>query len=137
MIKRLLLAAVVLCTSVSITCSQGLRIANPASAYARFMGLKSKVRTDSLGNQLRVCILPDSTECDEWAFFRGKCGNAFSYCALKGCTTETDTAGTSEFAVCVYSDSLGRTVRVPLLDFMVQHGDTLIKDNRMRFGGKR
>ena len=122
---------VVLCATVSIAYSQGKRIANPASAYAKFMGLKSKTRTYNNGSQSRVCILPDSTECDEWTFFRGKSGKEFSYCARKGCVTETDSTGTSQFAVCVCTDSLGRKIKIPLLDFMAQHGDTL-KDNRIK-----
>lgn len=118
----------ILCLSAAVTTySQRVIIANPASTYAKFMGLESETRTDSVGNQIRVCILPDRSECDEWDFFRGKCGREYSYCALKGCLTQTDSTATSEFAVCICPDSCGSNKRIPLLEFMEQNGDKLIK----------
>jgi len=116
---------------VIITYSQNRVIPNPASLYVKFLGYKSEIRIDSLGNQDRVCIFPDGTECNEWDFFRGTCGKEFSYCALKGCETETEFNGTSQFAVCVCTDSLGKKTKTPLLDFMNQHGDTLIKESKI------
>ena len=121
------LSTLILLSLVVITYSQNKGIPNPASLYVKFLGYKSIVRTDNQGNQIRVCALPDSTECNEWSFFRGVCGKEFSYCALKGCLTETESTPTSQYAVCVCSDSLGSKVKIPLLDFMDQHGDTLIK----------
>lgn len=126
------LSTLILLSLVVISYSQNKGIPNPASLYAKFLGYKSIVNIDNQGNQIRVCILPDSTECDEWAFFRGICGKEFSYCALKGCLTETETTATSQCAVCVCSDALGRKVKIPLLDFMIQHGDTLNKVPNIR-----
>jgi hypothetical protein len=37
-------------------------------------GYTSQIRTSSDGSQYGVCIFPDGSECDEWAFFRGECG---------------------------------------------------------------
>ena len=31
------------------------------------------IRTDAGGGQYGVCVFPDGSECDEWAFFRGEC----------------------------------------------------------------
>lgn len=48
-------------------------IANPASTYCVEQGGTSEIRTAEDGSQSGVCKFPDGSECDEWAFFRGKC----------------------------------------------------------------
>jgi putative hemolysin len=50
----------------------GAQIANPASKFCVDKGYRSEIRTGKDG-QYGVCIFPDGTECDEWAFFRGEC----------------------------------------------------------------
>lgn len=47
---------------------------NPASVYCEEQGYRVEMRTDDEGNQYGVCIFPDGSECDEWAFYRGECG---------------------------------------------------------------
>jgi len=32
----------------------------------------------------KPCFFPDGTNCSMWDFYRGKCGQEWSYCALKG-----------------------------------------------------
>ena len=54
----------------------GAGIANPASTYCAEQGNKSEIRTAADGSQSGVCIFPDGSECDEWAYFRGECGPA-------------------------------------------------------------
>jgi putative hemolysin len=57
-------------------CSQatdGAELANPAAAYCEGQGYTVELRTDENG-AYGVCIFPDGTECDEWAFYRGECG---------------------------------------------------------------
>lgn len=49
---------------------------NPASVHCREMGNTLDIRTQADGSQKGVCVFPDGTECDEWAFFRGECGLA-------------------------------------------------------------
>jgi putative hemolysin len=49
---------------------------NPASVYCEEQGYRVEIRTDDEGNQYGVCVFPDGSECDEWAFFRGECGPA-------------------------------------------------------------
>jgi putative hemolysin len=49
---------------------------NPASLYCQEQGHVLEIHTDEQGNQVGVCIFPDGSECDEWAFFRGECGPA-------------------------------------------------------------
>jgi len=46
---------------------------NPASKYCVDQGYKLEIRADQAGNQYGVCIFPDGSECEEWAFFRGEC----------------------------------------------------------------
>jgi putative hemolysin len=47
---------------------------NPASVYCEQQGNKLEIRTAADGSQSGVCIFPDGSECDEWAYFRGECG---------------------------------------------------------------
>jgi len=48
-------------------------IANPSSVYCVKLGYQSEIRKDEAGNEFGVCIFPDKSECDEWAFYRGEC----------------------------------------------------------------
>jgi len=47
---------------------------NPASVFCEQQGNKLEIRTAADGSQSGVCIFPDGSECDEWAYFRGVCG---------------------------------------------------------------
>jgi hypothetical protein len=47
---------------------------NPASVYCVEQGFKSEIRTAADGSQTGVCIFPNGSECDEWAYLRGECG---------------------------------------------------------------
>jgi putative hemolysin len=51
---------------------------NPASVFCEQQGNRLEIRTAPDGSQSGVCIFPDGSECDEWAFFRGECGAADS-----------------------------------------------------------
>jgi putative hemolysin len=51
-----------------------LGMANPASVYCEEQGNRLEIRTAPDGSQSGVCIFPDGSECDEWAYFRGECG---------------------------------------------------------------
>ena len=46
---------------------------NPASVFCEENGGKSEIRTAEDGSQSGVCVFPDGSECDEWAFYRGEC----------------------------------------------------------------
>jgi putative hemolysin len=54
----------------------GANLPNPASAYCEQQGYRLEIRTAADGSQSGVCIFPDGSECDEWAFFRGECAPA-------------------------------------------------------------
>jgi putative hemolysin len=60
-------------TPVSTDIPQAI-VPNPASAYCLEQGYTSEIRTAAHGSQSGVCIFPDGSECDEWAYFRGECG---------------------------------------------------------------
>ncbi len=47
---------------------------NPASVYCKEQGNKLEIRTAADGRQSGVCIFPDGSSCDEWAYYRGECG---------------------------------------------------------------
>jgi putative hemolysin len=47
---------------------------NPASVYCEQNGNKLEIRTAADGSQSGVCVFPDGSTCDEWAYFRGECG---------------------------------------------------------------
>ncbi len=46
---------------------------NPASVYCEQQGNKVEIRTADDGNQSGVCIFPNGSECDEWAYYLGQC----------------------------------------------------------------
>ena len=49
-------------------------IPNPASVYCEQNGNKLEILTADDGNQSGVCVFPDGSTCDEWAYLRGECG---------------------------------------------------------------
>jgi uncharacterized protein len=51
---------------------------NPASVYCTQNGNKLEIRAAADGSQSGVCIFPDGSTCDEWAYYRGECGSAGS-----------------------------------------------------------
>jgi putative hemolysin len=72
------------CTDETGTGSVGL--ANPASVYCEENGGTLTIVTAEDGSQSGICTLPDGTECDEWAFFRGECP---ANCPVKEVICET------------------------------------------------
>ena len=49
---------------------------NPATVYCDQNGNTHEIHTAADGGQTGVCIFPDGSTCDEWAYFRGECGPA-------------------------------------------------------------
>jgi len=62
-----------LLTSCAPTTVPVQNMPNPASVYCEQNGGTLEIRSDAAGNQSGVCIFPDGSECDEWAYFRGEC----------------------------------------------------------------
>ena len=51
---------------------------NPASVYCEQNGNKLEIRTAADGSQSGLCVFPDGSTCDEWAYYRGECGPALA-----------------------------------------------------------
>jgi putative hemolysin len=49
---------------------------NPASVYCTQQGNKLEIHTAADGSQNGVCVFPNGSSCDEWAYYRGECGPA-------------------------------------------------------------
>jgi putative hemolysin len=47
---------------------------NPASVFCEQNGNKLEIHTAADGSQSGVCVFPNGSTCDEWAYFRGECG---------------------------------------------------------------
>ena len=53
--------------------NMGATMPNPASVFCEENGGNLEIRTAEDGSQAGVCVFPDGSECDEWAFNRGEC----------------------------------------------------------------
>ena len=58
-------------------------LGNPASIYCVELGYEWSVETGELGDY-GMCTFPDNSECEEWAFWRGECGQEWTYCEQQG-----------------------------------------------------
>jgi putative hemolysin len=65
-------------------------MANPASTYCVDQGNTLEIRTDSEGGQVGICIFPDGSECEEWAYMRGECGPGEAAASETGSTDTVD-----------------------------------------------
>ncbi len=51
-------------------------MSNPASVFCEENGNKLEIHTAEDGGQSGICVFPDGSVCEEWAFYRGECGPA-------------------------------------------------------------
>ncbi len=88
---------------------------NPASVFCEQQGYQLEIRTASDGSQSGVCIFPDGSQCDEWAYYRRECTPATQdasmpnpasvFCEQQGYTTDIRTASDgSQSGVCIFLD---------------------------------
>jgi putative hemolysin len=77
------------------TVKSPLNMPNPASVYCEQNGYTLEIRTTADGSQSGVCIFPDGSACDEWAYYRGQCGPAAQKSPTPVMTAEatTDASG--------------------------------------------
>ena len=70
-------------------------IPNPASVYCKEQGNKHEIRMAADGSQNGICVFPDGSECDEWAYYRGECGPSAQASPIPAMTVEatTDASG--------------------------------------------
>ncbi len=71
--KRILTFTIILMALTACTEPQA-NMPNPASLYCEQNGNKLEIQTASDGSQSGVCVFPDGSTCDEWAYYRGECG---------------------------------------------------------------
>lgn len=84
---------------------------NPATAYCQtIMGYEYTIITEADGAQNGLCTMPDGGTCDEWDFYSGTCGKAFSWCERSGYTLQTRTNGNDPYSMLssVCLDDQGR-----------------------------
>lgn len=62
---------------------------NPASVYCEQNGNKLEIHTAADGSQSGVCVFLDGSTCDEWAYFRGECGQIAKMTAKPFATLES------------------------------------------------
>ena len=55
------------------TVSNNTTIANPASVFCVQNGGTSRITTAADGSQGGLCVFPNGSQCDEWAYYRGEC----------------------------------------------------------------
>jgi putative hemolysin len=61
---------------------------NPASVNCEQNGNKLEIRTATDGSQSGICIFPDGSSCEEWAYFRGECGPTAQKSSTPAITSE-------------------------------------------------
>jgi putative hemolysin len=82
LIFTMILMALTACTSFRVQTSESAateilpNMPNPASVYCEQNGNQLEIQTADDGSQSGVCVFPDGSICDEWAYFRGECGPA-------------------------------------------------------------
>lgn len=59
-------------SSAVVTATESIGLANPASAHCEVQDGTLDIRDTDVG-QYAVCVFPDGSECEEWAFFKGEC----------------------------------------------------------------
>jgi len=68
-----LATALAACTNPQPAPESQMALPNPASVFCEENGGVLEIRQDTDGNQFGVCVFPDGSECDEWAYYRGEC----------------------------------------------------------------
>jgi putative hemolysin len=66
---------------------------NPASVYCVQNGNTLEIRTADDGSQNGICVFPDGSACDEWAYYRGECGTTTQKSPTPAMTVEEQASG--------------------------------------------
>lgn len=83
---------------------QEVGMANPASVFCEENGGTLEIREDTSGGQYGVCIFPDNSECEEWAYFRGECSPGGAPAGPVGATAEPETQQPVEPTIEIAAD---------------------------------
>ena len=91
-------------------------LSNPASKFCEDQGYELEMREEA-GGTAGYCLFPDGSECEEWAFYRGECGQervkeeagagvpnpAAAFCEEQGFSYEIRTADDgSQAGYCIF-----------------------------------
>ncbi|MCD6289750.1 MAG: META domain-containing protein [Anaerolineae bacterium] len=86
---------------------------NPASVHCVKQGGRLEIRRES-GGEVGYCVFPDGSECEEWAFFRGKCTpGGSSLLSWKTLANATYQSGWSNAGVVTLKDGEYREPAAP------------------------
>jgi putative hemolysin len=101
--KRIIAYTIIMMALAACTVRQPeARMPNPASVYCKEQGNKLEIRTAADGSQTGICVFPDGSTCDEWAYYRGECGSTAQISPTPAVTIEAtkdaSDAGTEEQA---------------------------------------
>jgi putative hemolysin len=69
--------AVLALASAQIPVTPVAGLPNPASVYCVELGYQLTILDEPEG-QVGMCVFPDTTQCEEWSFFEGECGQAWA-----------------------------------------------------------
>jgi putative hemolysin len=94
----IIMIALTACTALQVqtpeptaTDTPQVNMPNPASVHCEQNGNKLEIQTASDGSQSGVCVFPDGSTCDEWAYYRGECGLAAQKSPTPSMTVEATT----------------------------------------------
>ncbi len=87
-------------------------LANPASVYCEEQGYRLEMRTDE-NDTYGVCVFPDGSECEEWAFFRGECGPGSGPDDVEETVTVPDPAAARDAALAYIAANYSGQVTMP------------------------
>jgi C1A family cysteine protease len=130
--KKVILLSVLLVLLITVNgFTQFKSFPNPSVAYIEKMGYTYQISKDALGNENGVCVFPDGTKADAWAFLQGKVGHQFSYCVKNGYTSESreiDHGTYKEIKAFCTKTTNGKKEEVPMVELMDRNGDPLIPE---------
>ena len=116
--KRIVLVVLLVATLAIGACGSQPKpdMANPASKYCADQGYKWESRDES-GGEVGYCLFDDGSECEEWAYYRGKCGPggkpehaigmpnpASVHCGDEGGKLDIRSESGGEVGYCVFDD---------------------------------
>ncbi|MHB1296809.1 MAG: putative hemolysin [Anaerolineae bacterium] len=99
MVRSMRFTMALLCVSLVTSCRSAVAtptaetsLPNPASVYCEEHGGKLELREDASEAVGGVCVFPDGSACEEWAYFRGECQPG----GMEPTAAPTDTPVTAE-----------------------------------------
>ncbi len=107
---------------------------NIAAKYCEAMDYTYTIEHSKHGDQVGVCVLPDDTKVDAWAFYKGKVAKRFSYCAKNGYRMINKSYKKNGYSVdvpiCEKQRKDGSAEELTMVDIMAQEGKITIQKER-------